>query len=178
MMSVAFFIAKSSSCAKNHKKETLSFVSNQTSIFHDEETSSTAFPDAKKARIVLQQSPKSKPPSSKTKKTRRPTDKQKNKLTGMQNLKIQKFNFNAHAHHELISGASHCENLAKVEFSDVLLSLSERTCLMFCLIVQESLDFLRNIWYHSDCKIVPARPIITCTPGVQLRMSKYILTPT
>jgi hypothetical protein len=164
-------------CKKSQKRDPFFCFKARRPFSMMEETSSTAFPDAKKARMVLQQSPKSKPPSSKTKKMRRPTDKQK-KLTGMQNLKIQKFNFNAHTHHELISGASHCENLVKVEFSDVLLSLSERTCLMFRMIVQESLDFLRNIWYHSDCKIVPARPIITCTPGVQLRMSKYILTPT
>jgi hypothetical protein len=71
------------------KRDAFTLFQSETSIFHDEETSSTSFPDAKKARMVLQQSPKSKPPSSKTKKTM--TDKQENKLTGMQNLKIQKF---------------------------------------------------------------------------------------
>jgi hypothetical protein len=61
------------------------------------------FPSAKKARMVLQLSPKStNPPKEK----RQQTNKQKTKLIGMQNLKIQKFNFNAHIH-KLISGAAH-----------------------------------------------------------------------
>jgi hypothetical protein len=50
------------------------------------------------------------------------TDK-KNKLTVCKNLKIQKFNFNAHAHHELISGASHREECTYVDSDAVRLYL-------------------------------------------------------
>jgi hypothetical protein len=94
------------------KRDAFTLFQSETSIFHDEETSSISFPDAKKARMVLQQSPKSKPPSSKTKKTM--TDKQENQLTGMQNLKIQKFKIfiltHTHTKKSVISGVPHRDN--------------------------------------------------------------------
>jgi hypothetical protein len=79
-------------CQKSPKRDALALFQSQTSIFHDEKTSSTSFPGTKKARMVWQQSPKSKPPLSKQKDA---ATEQKTKLTGMQksqnskNSKIQ-----------------------------------------------------------------------------------------
>jgi hypothetical protein len=86
-MFVAFFIAKSSVMCQNHKKDASSLFQSQTSIFHDEEPSFTPSPGAKKARTMLQSSPKS---TMVTKKTKKMTDKQTKKQTHWY-AKISKF---------------------------------------------------------------------------------------
>jgi hypothetical protein len=91
------------------KKDPFSLFQSKTSIFHDEETSFTPFPSAKKARTVWLQSPKSKPPSSETKKTTdKQTKNQTHRYAKSQNSKNSKIQFNAHID-KLSSGAAHCD---------------------------------------------------------------------
>jgi hypothetical protein len=68
MMFVVFNCAKSSlNVPKSQKRDAFSLFQSQTSIFHDEEPSFTPFPGEKKARRMLQLSPKftMTPPSNK-----------------------------------------------------------------------------------------------------------------
>jgi hypothetical protein len=87
MIFVAFFIAKSSLMCQKSPNGCFFFILKQDTLFHHERVSSTSFTAGLKARTVRLQSPKSKPPSSKTKKT---TDKQTKKQTD-QYAKISKF---------------------------------------------------------------------------------------
>jgi hypothetical protein len=73
--------------------DAFSLFQSKTSIFHDEETSSTSFPDAKKARMVLQQSPKSTSSPSKTKKTDKQTRNQTHWYAKSQNSNNSKIQF-------------------------------------------------------------------------------------
>jgi hypothetical protein len=77
------------------KMDAFFLFQSETSIFHDEEPSFTPSPGAKKARTVLQLSPK-----FSTMVKNKKDDRQTNKKTNSQvckNLKIQKFNFNTRA---------------------------------------------------------------------------------
>ena len=70
---------------KSPTRDAFFLFQSQASIFHDEKTSSASFPDAKKARMVLQLSPKS--TTLQKKKDDRQTNKKPNSLVS----KISKF---------------------------------------------------------------------------------------
>ena len=109
MVFVVLKCAKSSLKCQNHKKDAFSLFQSHTSVFHDEETSSTSFTAGLKWLIKQQLSPKSTILPSKSKKqktTPRQTHKHP-KIWSDQHIQNSNFRFKSREKHT--QGSERCE---------------------------------------------------------------------